>query len=139
MADATADMDAEHAASLRRRYLIQFEEDTLRPRPLWIRLIIEFLGTLVLVTVAAGSGVINHYVGGGPISTRPRAEVHGPGPACSGIDSAGEQRDRCRRADSSAGYRRRAGTHRRRVRVSKQQGGPLRHPAGVTPAGTRSY
>ena len=44
------------SASLGRRYLIQFEEDTLRPRPLWIRLIIEFLGTFVLVTVAAGSG-----------------------------------------------------------------------------------
>ena len=39
MADVTTGMDAEHAASLRRRYLIQFEEDTLRPRPLWIRLI----------------------------------------------------------------------------------------------------
>ena len=56
MADATADMDAEHNVSLRRRYLIQFEEDTLRQRPLWIRLIIEFLGTFILVTVAAGSG-----------------------------------------------------------------------------------
>ena len=77
MAKATADMDAEHAASLRRRYLIQFEEDTLRPRPLWIRLIIEFLGTFVLVTVAAGSGVINHYVGGGPISRT--AAVIAPG------------------------------------------------------------
>ena len=77
MADATADMDAEHAASLRRRYLIQFEEDTLRPRPLWIRLIIEFVGTFVLVTVAAGSGVINHYVGGGPISRT--AAVIAPG------------------------------------------------------------
>jgi hypothetical protein len=33
MADVTADMDAEHAASLGRRYLIKFEEDTLRPRP----------------------------------------------------------------------------------------------------------
>ena len=77
MAKATADMDAEHAASLRRRYLIQFEEDTLRPRPLWIRLIIEFVGTFVLVTVAAGSGVINHYVGGGPISRT--AAVIAPG------------------------------------------------------------
>ncbi len=77
MADATADMDADHAASLRRRYLIQFEEDTLRPRPLWIRLIIEFLGTFVLVTVAAGAGVINHYVGGGPISRT--AAVIAPG------------------------------------------------------------
>ena len=28
----------------------------LRQRPLWIRLIIEFLGTFVLVTVAAGTG-----------------------------------------------------------------------------------
>jgi Glycerol uptake facilitator and related permeases (Major Intrinsic Protein Family) len=77
MAKATADMDAEHAASLRRRYLIRFEEDTLRPRPLWIRLIIEFVGTVVLVTVAAGSGVINHYVGGGPISRT--AAVIAPG------------------------------------------------------------
>ena len=34
----------------------KFEEDTLRPRPLWIRLIVEFAGTFVLVTVAAGSG-----------------------------------------------------------------------------------
>ncbi len=56
MTTATEDMDAEHAASLRRRYLIRFEEDMLPPRPLWIRLIIEFLGTFVLVTVAAGSG-----------------------------------------------------------------------------------
>jgi aquaporin Z len=77
VADVTADLDAEHAASLRRRYLIQFEEDTLRPRPLWIRLIIEFVGTFVLVTVAAGSGVINQYVGGGPISRT--AAVIAPG------------------------------------------------------------
>ena len=76
MADVT-DMDSEHAASLGRRYLIRFEEDTLRQRPLWIRLIIEFLGTFVLVTVAAGSGVINHYVGGGPISRT--AAVIAPG------------------------------------------------------------
>jgi hypothetical protein len=39
MADVATDgMDAEHAASLGRRYLIRFEEDTLRPRPLWIQL-----------------------------------------------------------------------------------------------------
>jgi aquaporin Z len=64
MADiATDDTDAEHAASLGRRYLIRFEEDTLRPRPLWIRLIIEFLGTFVLVTVAAGSGVMSPRAG----------------------------------------------------------------------------
>src|SRR6266481_9103785 len=77
MADVAADMDDEHASSLGRRYLIRFEEDTLRQRPLWIRLIIEFLGTFVLVTVAAGAGVINHYAGGGPISRT--AAVIAPG------------------------------------------------------------
>lgn len=77
MAAVVDDKDAERAASLRRRYLIRFEEDTLRQRPLWIRLIIEFLGTFVLVTVAAGSGVINHYTGGGPISRT--AAVIAPG------------------------------------------------------------
>ena len=78
MATATEDMDAEHEASLGRRYLIRFEEDTLRPRPLWIRLIIEFVGTFVLVTVAAGSGVINHYVGGGPTTPSPTSRSPTP-------------------------------------------------------------
>jgi len=59
------------------RYLIRFQEDTLRHRPLWIRLIIEYVGTFILVTVAAGSGVINHYAGGGPISRT--AAVIAPG------------------------------------------------------------
>lgn len=59
------------------RYLMRFEEDTLRHRPLWLRVIVEFLGTFVLVTVAAGSGVINQYVGGGPISRT--AAVIAPG------------------------------------------------------------
>jgi aquaporin Z len=77
MATAAKGMDAGHAASLQHRYLIRFEEDTLRQRPLWIRLIIEFLGTFVLVTVAAGSGVINHYVGGTPVSRT--AAVIAPG------------------------------------------------------------
>jgi len=77
MTDVTANLDDEHALSLGRRYLIQFEEDTLRQRPLWIRLIIEFLGTFVLVTVAAGAGVINHYAGGNPISRT--AAVIAPG------------------------------------------------------------
>jgi aquaporin Z len=75
--DAADDMDPAHAAALGRRYLIRFEEDTLRSRPLWIRLIIEFLGTFVLVTVAAGAGVINHYAGGNPISRT--AAVIAPG------------------------------------------------------------
>jgi aquaporin Z len=79
MADATPDVDAEHAAAVNRNYLVKFAEDTLRPRPLWIRLIIEFLGTFVLVTVAAGAGVINHYAGGGPISRT--AAVIAPGAA----------------------------------------------------------
>ena len=64
MANVADDLDPEHAASLGRRYLIRFDEDTLQSRPLWIRLIIEFLGTFILVTVAAGAGVINHYAGG---------------------------------------------------------------------------
>ena len=79
MANVAGDMDAAHADLLRRRYLVRFEEDTLRQRPLWIRLIIEFLGTFVLVTVAAGAGVINHYAGGGPISRT--AAVIAPGAA----------------------------------------------------------
>src|SRR6516164_8035527 len=79
MASTTDDMDTEHADSLRRRYLVRFEEDTLRQRPLWIRLIIEFLGTFVLVTVAAGAGVINHYAGGNQISRT--AAVIAPGAA----------------------------------------------------------
>jgi aquaporin Z len=77
MADITTDPDSEHTAALGHRYLIRFEEDTLRQRPLWIRLIIEFVGTFVLVTVAAGSGVINNYAGGGPISRT--AAVIAPG------------------------------------------------------------
>jgi len=77
MAAVADDDDAAREASLRHRYLIRFDQDTLRERPLWIRLIIEFIGTFVLVTVAAGSGVINHYVGGGPISRT--AAVIAPG------------------------------------------------------------
>ena len=77
MATDTKSIDAGREAALQHRYLIRFEEDTLRQRPLWIRLIIEFLGTFVLVTVAAGSGVINHYVGGGPVSRT--AAVIAPG------------------------------------------------------------
>jgi aquaporin Z len=77
MADVTANLDDGHALSLGRRCLIRFEEDTLRQRPLWIRLIIEFLGTFVLVTVAAGARVINHYAGGNPTSRT--AAVIAPG------------------------------------------------------------
>jgi aquaporin Z len=73
MANVADDLDPAHDASVGRRYL----EDTLQSRPLWIRLIIEFLGTFILVTVAAGAGVINHYAGGNPISRT--AAVIAPG------------------------------------------------------------
>jgi len=75
MTETTMPTDEERAAA--RHYLLRFEADTLRSRPLWIRLIIEFLGTFILVTVAAGAGVINHYAGGNPISRT--AAVIAPG------------------------------------------------------------
>jgi len=74
---ALTNQQDDHAAAVSRSYLLRFEEDTLKQRPLWIRLIIEFLGTFVLVTVAAGSGVINAYVGGSPITRA--AAVIAPG------------------------------------------------------------
>jgi hypothetical protein len=37
----------------RRCQLLQFKMDTLKQRPLWVRLISEFLGTFLPVTVAA--------------------------------------------------------------------------------------
>ena len=69
--------DEQHAAEVQRRYLIRFEEDTLRSRPLWIRVIVEFAGTFLLVTVAAGAGVINQYAGGHPVTRA--AAVIAPG------------------------------------------------------------
>src|ERR1035438_4817365 len=77
MTHAAAEPTEDHAAAVRRRYLIRFEEDTLRSRPLWVRLIIEFLGTFLLVTVAAGAGVINMYAGGSPVTRA--AAVIAPG------------------------------------------------------------
>ena len=79
---ATADShqpDRDHTAALGHRYLVQFEEDTLRERPLWIRVIVEFIGTFVLVTVAAGAGVINHFAGDTPVTRA--AAVIAPGAA----------------------------------------------------------
>jgi aquaporin Z len=73
----TSEIDLEKDAQLGDRFMIRFSEDTLRHRPLGIRLIVEFIGTFILVTVAAGSGVINHYVGGDPISRA--AAVIAPG------------------------------------------------------------
>jgi aquaporin Z len=77
MAEADSHMDQQHADALRRHYLIRFETDTLRSRPLGVRVIIEFLGTFLLVTVAAGAGVINHYAGGDTVSRA--AAVIAPG------------------------------------------------------------
>jgi aquaporin Z len=73
----TSEIDLEKDAQLGDRFMIRFSEDTLRHRPLGVRLIVEFIGTFILVTVAAGSGVINHYVGGDPISRA--AAVIAPG------------------------------------------------------------
>ncbi len=73
----TQEIDLAKDSMLGDRFMIRFSEDTLKHRPLGIRLIIEFIGTFILVTVAAGSGVINHYVGGTPISRT--AAVIAPG------------------------------------------------------------
>jgi len=73
----TREIDLDKDSMLGDRFMIRFSEDTLRLRPLGIRLIVEFIGTFILVTVAAGAGVINHYVGGGPISRT--AAVVAPG------------------------------------------------------------
>jgi aquaporin Z len=62
---------------LRRRDALRLESDVLTARPLWIRVTIEFLGTFLLVTVAAGAGVISHYAGHNPISRS--AAVVAPG------------------------------------------------------------
>jgi aquaporin Z len=77
MAVTVSDQDERHAAALRRRYLIRLEEDTLKPRPLRIRLIIECVGTFLLVTVVAGAGVINHYAGGHPVTSAAAAIAAG--------------------------------------------------------------
>jgi len=73
----TQEIDLTKDSMLGDRFMIRFSEDTLKHRPLSIRLIIEFFGTFILVTVAAGSGVINHYVGTNPISRT--AAVIAPG------------------------------------------------------------
>ena len=77
MSQTTEAEDHARAEAFGRRYLVRFEEDTLRQRPLAIRVTIEFLGTALLVTVAAGAGVINRYAGGNPISRT--AAVVAPG------------------------------------------------------------
>jgi aquaporin Z len=71
------EIDLQKDTMLGDKFLIRFSEDTLQHRPLPLRVIVEFFGTFILVTVAAGSGVINHYAGGGPISRT--AAVIAPG------------------------------------------------------------
>jgi aquaporin Z len=39
-----------------------FDNGAFRQHPLWVRLIVEFVGTFILVCVAAGAGVINAFV-----------------------------------------------------------------------------
>jgi aquaporin Z len=73
----TQEIDLAKDSVLGDRFMLRFSEETLKHRPLGIRLIVEFVGTFILVTVAAGSGVINHYVGGDPISRT--AAVIAPG------------------------------------------------------------
>jgi aquaporin Z len=75
MAKAAGPTEPERAAA--RHYLLSFEVDAVRSRPLWIRVIIEFTGTFLLICVAAGAGVINHYAGGNPVSRT--AAVIAPG------------------------------------------------------------
>ena len=77
MSDTAEVTDPARADAIGRRYMIRFEEDTLKQRPLATRVIIEFLGTALLVTVAAGAGVINRYAGGNTISRT--AAVVAPG------------------------------------------------------------
>src|SRR6266568_3118229 len=77
MSDTAEVTDPARADAIGRRYIIRFEEDTLKQRPLATRVIIEFLGTALLVLVAAGAGVINRYAGGNPISRT--AAVVAPG------------------------------------------------------------
>jgi aquaporin Z len=73
----TQEIDLTKDSILGDRFMLRFSEDTLKHRPLGIRVIVEFIGTFFLVTVAAGSGVINHYAGGDPISRT--AAVIAPG------------------------------------------------------------
>jgi aquaporin Z len=77
MSDTTDGTDRARAEAIRHRYLIRFEEDTLKQRPLATRVIIELLGAGLLTLVAAGAGVINRYAGGNPISRT--AAVVAPG------------------------------------------------------------
>src|SRR2546421_5250807 len=77
MSDTAEATDPARADAVGSRFMIRFEEDTLKQRPLATRVIIEFLGTALLVTVAAGAGFITRYAGGNTISRT--AAVVAPG------------------------------------------------------------
>jgi aquaporin Z len=77
--DRNNEKEKEQAAALRHRYLLRYEDDILGQRPLRTRVIIEFVGTFVLVSVAAGAGVINSFAGGTPVTRA--AAVIAPGAA----------------------------------------------------------
>jgi aquaporin Z len=76
---AERDADHEETVAMRRRYLLRREDDLFSQRPLRTRVIIEFVGTFVLVTVAAGAGVINNFAGATPVTRA--AAVIAPGAA----------------------------------------------------------
>src|SRR2546430_220285 len=73
----TVNSEIVHAEVIRRRYLLPFEADIFASRPLYVRVAIEFIGTFLLVSVAAGAGVIDLYAGGNQISRT--AAVIAPG------------------------------------------------------------
>jgi aquaporin Z len=75
--DQRSQLQDDHTDAIQRRYLIKFEEDSLASRPLRIRVIIEFVGTFLLVITAAGAGVIGNYAGGGTVTRA--AAVIAPG------------------------------------------------------------
>jgi aquaporin Z len=54
--------EAQMAAAAPPRLFWLFDNGALRQHPLRVRLIVEFVGTFILVCVAAGPGVINAYV-----------------------------------------------------------------------------
>jgi aquaporin Z len=77
LSDTTDGTDLAGREAIGDRFMVRFAEDALKPRPLRIRVTVEFLGAGLLTLVATGSGVINRYAGGNPISRT--AAVVAPG------------------------------------------------------------
>ena len=74
---ATPGSGTDDSGLLRDHFLMRFDEDYLRERPLSIRCVVELCGTFLLTLVAAGAGVINAYAGGNAIGQA--ASVIAPG------------------------------------------------------------